>query len=440
MTTSDPNIDQAVTEWLRDNTNRLRTLDPADEDFSDLEPLREIVGDARVVSIGESTHRVHEFYQLRHRVVRFLVTQLGFGGFVMESGFAEGFAVNDWVLGGAGDLTALLHDGITYRMGRCAEMREQLEWMRAYNASHDRKVRFYGMDVPDSSASALPAVKVVLSLLDDVDTAYAQVVRTSLLPLFDYLPADRSGRAWAAPALQAYMALEPAVRFELTARIGAMVERLQAMRVVYSELADADRVDRVYRCAATARHMDAFLSAMADGATRTYQGANIRDAAMAENIEWILQREDRIIVGAANGHIQRWPFWAPPIVNDKLTMVGQHLAASLGDQMVVIATCFGGGTLWLHRPIPGGAPGHTEVFVEDVAALPDDTLDALMSGAGVPLHLLDLRQVPSTVADRFTKTTSIMNGGQPQPIDPRAAFDAVVFIDSITPWHAFPTA
>jgi erythromycin esterase len=435
-------VTASIAEWLCDNTNRLRTLDPADEDFSDLEPLREIVGDARVVSIGESTHRVHEFYQLRHRVVRFLVTQLGFSGFVMESGFPEGLAVNDWVLGGPGDLTALLHDGITYRMGRCAEMREQLEWMRAYNASHDHKVRFYGMDVPDSSASALPSVEAVLSLLDDVDAAYVQVVRTSLLPMFDYLPVDRSGRAWAAPALHAYMALEPAVRFEFTARMGALVERLQAMRVVYSELTDADRVDRVYRCAATGRHMDAFLSAMADGATRTYQGANIRDAAMAENIEWILQREDRIIVGAANGHIQRCPFWAPPIVNDKLTMVGQHLAASLGEQMVVIATCFGGGTLSLHRPVPGGAPGHTELFTQDVGPFPADTLDALLSGAGFPLHLLDLRRVPDTgpVADRFTTATSIMNGGQPQPIDPRAAFDAVVFINSVTPWHAFPTA
>lgn len=439
---SEPAVDHAVAEWLRGNTNRLRTLDPADEDFSDLEPLREIVGDTRVVSIGESTHRVHEFYQIRHRVVRFLVTRLGFSGFVMESGFPEGLAVDDWVLGGAGDLSALLHTGITYHMGKCVEMREQLEWMRAYNASHDHKVRFYGMDVPDSSASALPSIKAALSLLDDVDPAYAQVVRTSLMPLFDYLPADRSGRAWAAPALQAYMALEPAVRFELTARIADLVERLQAMRVVYSGLTDADRVDRVFRCAATGRHMDAFLSAMAAGASRTYPGANIRDAAMAENVEWILRREDRIIIGAANGHVQRWPFWAPPIVNDKLTMVGEHLAASLGEHMVVIATCFGGGNLMLHRPIPDGPPGHTELFVQQTGPFAPDTLDGLLSTAGLPLHLLDLRDIPAAgpVADRFAQTTSMMNGGQPQPIDPRAAFDAVVFIDSVTPWHAFPTA
>lgn len=405
----------------------LRTLDPDDEDFSDLEPLREIVGDARVVAIGESTHRIHEFYQLRHRVTRFLVRELGFTGMVMESGFPEGLAVNDWVRGGPGDLDTLLHDGITYRFGRCDEMRGQLEWLR----SRDGQVRFYGMDVPGSSGSNEPAVQACLPLLDDVDPGYAKVIRETLLPLFDYLPTDRSGRAWVAPALQAYLALDPARRCEITARVGALAERVQAMRVAYG--AD-DRVDTAVRCAATARHMDAFQQAMADGATRTYPAVNIRDAAMAENVEWILKREDRIVVGAANGHVQRQPLWAPPVINDKLTTLGQHLAGSLGDDLVVIGTAFGGGTLALHRPLLDGPPGHTELFTQDVGPFEPDTIDAELSAVGLPLHLTDLRQARSVAA------TKIMLDSQSYPVDPVAAFDAVVYIDAVTPWHAFPTA
>src|SRR3981081_2527880 len=108
MTTPTPGTDRTVVDWLRDNIYPLRTVDPAGDDFRDLEPLRDIVGDARVVSVGESMHRVHEFYQVRHRVARFLIAELGFTSFVMESGFPEGQAVNDWVLGGPGDLTELL--------------------------------------------------------------------------------------------------------------------------------------------------------------------------------------------------------------------------------------------------------------------------------------------------------------------------------------------
>ncbi|WP_432973784.1 erythromycin esterase family protein [Dactylosporangium sp. CA-233914] len=431
MTTDD------VGAWLRANAAVLRTIDPDDDDFSDLEPLREIVGDARVVAIGESTHRIHEFYQVRHRLTRFLLGELGFTAFVMESGFPEGLSVNEWITGGPGDVDELLHHGITYNMGRCVEMRDQLEWFRSFNATHDRQVRFYGMDPSDSSASAMPSINIAVEYLDKVDPAYAEAVRSRLLPLFEYLPADRTGLAWAAPALHAYIALEPAVRNEMTARVGALAERMQAMRVVYTSRSNHEAFELAYRCAVTARHTDAFLQAVALGAERTYEGANIRDAMMAENVEWILQREARIVIGAANGHVQRWPFSAPPIVNDQLTMLGEHLAASLGDQMVVIATSFGGGDLFLHRPIPDGPPGHTETFIEDMPPLAPDSLDALLTTAGAPRYLLDLRKVPASgpIAARFATTSSMMTGGQATPVNPVAAFDAVVYVDTVTPWQ-----
>jgi erythromycin esterase len=87
------------------------------------------------------------------------------------------------------------------------------------------------MDVSDSAASARPAVDACLTFLDDADPAYAESVRTGLSPLFGYLPTDRTGLVWAAPALHAYLALDTHVRNELTARIGALAERFQAQRV-----------------------------------------------------------------------------------------------------------------------------------------------------------------------------------------------------------------
>jgi erythromycin esterase len=432
-------VTDEIAAWLRANLHRLRTTEPDDrDDFCDLAPLRDIVGDARVVAIGESTHRIHEFSALRHRLTRFLVRELGFTAFAMESGLPEGRAVDEWVCGGPGDLDALLRNGITFQMGRCAEMRAHLTWMRAHNAAHERPVRFYGMDVSDSAASPRPAVLACLELLDDVDPYYAEAVRTRLLPLFGYLPADRTGLAWPAPALQAYLALEPAVRHEITARIGELSERMAAMRVGYAAAAARERVDLALRCAATARHTDAFLAAMAAGAERTYPGANVRDLAIAENVEWILGREDRIVLAAANGHVQRAPFHAPPIVNDPLTMAGQHLAAALGEDMVVIGTAFGGGRLWLHRTAHGLPPGHTEVFTQATGPFTDrGVLDGLLASAGIPLGLLDLRAVPATgpVADAFAAVGSIMEGSVARPLDPIAAFDAVVFVGEVSPWH-----
>lgn len=409
-----------ITDWLRANIDRLSTVDPAHADYTELEPLRDIVGDARVVGIGESTHRVHEFHQIRDLLTRFLVDELGFTAFVLESGFPEGWAVDD-----------PQRTGITYHMGQCTELRDQMAWLR------DHKVRYYGMDIPDSSASARPAIQAILPFLDDVDPDYAAAVRQRLLPLFDYLPTDRTGLAWVAPALQAYLALDAAHRNELTARTNELTERLHALRVPYSA-DDPNRADIALQCAITARHADAFLANIANAHDRTYRGANVRDAAMADNVEWILQREQRIVIGAANGHLQRWPYRVPPIINEDQIMLGQHLHRALGTDYVVIATTYNGGQEFVHRPIPGGPPGHTTISHEDVAPFTDpNSLDVLMASAGAPLALLDLRKVPPTgpIADRFAEIDATMQSSYRQLVDPLVAFDAIVHVDKVTPWH-----
>ena len=39
----------------------------------DLEPLRQIIGNARIVSLGESVHTSGGYYEMKHRAFRFLV-------------------------------------------------------------------------------------------------------------------------------------------------------------------------------------------------------------------------------------------------------------------------------------------------------------------------------------------------------------------------------
>ena len=311
-------------------------------------------------------------------------------------------------------------------------MRAQLEWMRAWNAAHERKVRFYGGDLPGYAVSSRPATEVTLAYLDEVDPAYAEALRTTLLPLYDYLPEDLTGLAWQIPAVQAYLGLAPEKRHELSARIAGMAARLQAMQVVYADASSRERAEAACRCALSALQVDQFMQGGADMGIRGYEGANVRDAAFADNVRWILEREDRIVLAAHNGHIQRWPFMVPT-----MTMLGQHLAPLLGDDMVVIGTTFGGGSMWAHRPKPAGPPGHTEVYVEDFPPPGPRTIDAVLAEAGLPLCLLDLRTLPSEgpVADRFRAATGIRTGSQTMDVDPLAAFDALVHLDRLSPWE-----
>ena len=431
-----------LSAWLRSHAHRLRTVDPDEDDDADLEPLLGIVGDARVVAIGESMHRVHEFFALRDRVFRFLHRRAGFTALVTESGLPEGRRVDEWIRTGRGGLRDTLREGVSYGFGACQEMLDQLTWMRERTATGRSAPRWYGMDLPDSSASALPGILAALDVLDEADPHYAAHVRETLLPLFGYLPDDRTGLAQAAPSIRAYLALPAPDRAVITVGIADLTARIRARRreqiaVLGGGAVAEQRVDFAIRAAESARAADSFLQAMTAGPTRTWPAANIRDAWMADTVEWVLQREPRIVVSAANGHVQRTPFSAPPFVPDPMTTMGGHLADRLGDDLVVIGTAFGGGEQWLHRPDPADPPGHSRPFVAPLASLDPSSLDAALERSGIDDAVIDLRTAPEAAAIALDVTTGWHNGDVVQPGRARDAFDAVAFIRSVSPWRTW---
>src|SRR5262249_41380951 len=142
--------------------------------FTDLQPVKSMVASARVVGIGESVRLTHEFYEAADRLFRFLVTEAGFTGFAMETGFGEAVHVNDYVLGRIPEPPSMEHAWFTWWRGSEPELKALLRWMRQYNDDprHDRKLHFYGIDVavPDSSPTA--AIDNVFAYLDRADPAF----------------------------------------------------------------------------------------------------------------------------------------------------------------------------------------------------------------------------------------------------------------------------
>ncbi|SEB89342.1 erythromycin esterase [Paramicrobacterium humi] len=428
--------DNTLPRWLRAHGHQLATLDPDAEDDRDLEPLLEIVGHARVVALGESMHRSHEFLALRNRLFRFLARRAGFTALVLESGFPEGFALDAWIGAGGAGLRSILNDAVTYHFGKCQETLDQAAWMREQAANGARSVRYYGMDVPDSAASAAPAVRLATEVLERVDPSFAAAVRNRLLPRFGYLPADRSGLARAAPAIHAYLALPEAERNAITAGIAGLAQRIRAKRLDYAVI-DAEGTEIALHSAEVAVAADAFLAAMADGPTRTWSPANIRDAAMAETVQWILEREPRVLVFAANGHVRKTAYLAPPFVTQPMSTMGEHLADRLGDDLLVIGTTFGGGTAWLHRPGPDDPEGHSTPFTEELADADPASLDAALADAELGSFFVDLRSAPAEVAAALDATSGRRNGPYIEPADVRRSFDAIVHVDRISPWHTW---
>src|ERR1700754_768296 len=84
-------------DWIHRHAGVVNSVDA--DDLDDLEPLREIVGDARVVAIGENAHFVEEFSGIRTRALRFLAERCGFTVFAFEFSFAGAPAVDAWLAG-----------------------------------------------------------------------------------------------------------------------------------------------------------------------------------------------------------------------------------------------------------------------------------------------------------------------------------------------------
>ena len=120
-----------VIDWMRAHAVPIATAE-AGHGFADLAPLKQIIGDARIVSVGEATHGTREFFQLKHRLFEYLATELGFTIFAIEANWPESLAIDEYVQTGKGDPQKAL-DGIYFWTWNTEEVLDLIRWMRRYN-------------------------------------------------------------------------------------------------------------------------------------------------------------------------------------------------------------------------------------------------------------------------------------------------------------------
>ena len=137
--------DQPVVEWMKANAVQLQTPE-AGHGFADMQPLKKIVGDARIVSLGEATHGTREFFQLKHRMLEFLASEMGFTIFSIEANMPEAYRLNEFVLTGKGD-PAKLVKGMIFWTWDTQEVLDMVLWMREFNKSGKGHVAFTGFDM-----------------------------------------------------------------------------------------------------------------------------------------------------------------------------------------------------------------------------------------------------------------------------------------------------
>lgn len=149
-----PEESSVAARWIRDHAIEVRTP-VAGNGFDDLEPLRGVIGDARIVSLGEPTHGTREAFQFKHRLLEFLVEKMNFSIFSIEANMPESYALTRYIQGGEGDPRKLI-DGMYFWTWNTEEVFQMVEWMRAWNAANPGRtpLQFTGFDMQTSTVAA----------------------------------------------------------------------------------------------------------------------------------------------------------------------------------------------------------------------------------------------------------------------------------------------
>lgn len=126
--------------------------DPTIPSNADLEPLRQVIGDASVVALGESYHTSGGFYRLKHRVFRYLVEELGFRAFAIESDWEPTERTNTYVQTGEG--TAEQAARFSHVVWQSSEYADLVRWMWEWNRTHPApadRLTLFGFDIQQPS-------------------------------------------------------------------------------------------------------------------------------------------------------------------------------------------------------------------------------------------------------------------------------------------------
>ena len=270
------------------------------------EALEEIIADARVVLIGESSHGTAEFYRARAEITKWLIEEKGFCAVAAEADWPDAYRVNRYVRGLGHDTSpeeALRgFERFPAWMWRNTVVRDFVDWLHAHNSrlrgQDRRQTGFYGLDLYSLHRS----MREVIDYLDTMDPVAAARARQRYA-CFDHTSAD-DGQAYGyAAAFGAGLSCEREA-------IEQLVE-LQRNAVEYARrdgLLAEDELFYAQQNAQTVRNAEGYYRAMFGARVTSW---NLRDRHMAQTLDALLAHLDRhpdgqparIVVWAHNSHV-----------------------------------------------------------------------------------------------------------------------------------------
>jgi len=270
------------------------------------EVLDDLIGDARIVLIGESSHGTHEFYDARAEITKWLITKKGFNAVAAEADWPDAYRVNRYVRGLGDDATpeeALRgFERFPAWMWRNTVVESFVGWLRWHNGRCEvdgrRQTGFYGLDLYSLHRS----MQEVISYLDAIDPAAAARAKDRY-SCFDH----SSGNDGQAYGYAAAFGAGPTCERQAVEQLVELRRNAEEYLKKDGRIAE-DELFYAQQNAATVRNAEAYYRSMFRGRVTSW---NMRDEHMAQTLNSLQIHLDkhsgtepaRIVVWAHNSHV-----------------------------------------------------------------------------------------------------------------------------------------
>ena len=316
-----PDLSARITS-LKELAVPLKSIDPTDEDFKDLEPLGKAIGNARIVQLGEQTHGDGATFHAKIRLIKYLHQKCGFDVIAFESGLYDcGKAWQHLKEGKESPLEAVRH-GVFGIWTESQQVQPLIDYL-GKQAKTDKPLELAGFDCQFTGAAArkfLPQdLEAFLARLPEKVCSAEQ--RQTLIDGVKRMVEPTAG-------------LEDKQSETLAAVRKALVDATPDAKLTKEDLSFWRQYLESVAALAEAQPN---LKSREQEKQREY--GNIRDAQMAKNLIWLAREKypnRKIILWAASMHLQRNQKDVAPHYKNTTTL-GNDAYKVLGPEVYSIA-------------------------------------------------------------------------------------------------------
>jgi erythromycin esterase len=382
----------SVQTWLDTNSTTVRSIDFGDTDFTDLAPLRDAIGSARIVMLGEQSGLDGTTFRAKARLVRYLHEELGFDVLVFESGFYDLDAA--WArIEAGGDATDAALASVSASWRNSAELQPLFGYV-GDRARSSRPLRLAGL-TPEFTGPAIGGTGQ--GLVDDLERYL--VSAASPLPATEGWPAFRAALHRLATRPDGAPLPDAADRAALTTGLALLREETNRLVNI------APPIDAGFWITAVLS-LESQYRLVTEPLTPELRD-NLRDSSMSESLVWLAQArypDRKLIVWTSSLASLRSPreLFTPQGVADghERAILGTLARTTLGDIIFSIGFLAGSGS---YGPI---APTAQVPIRPLVRPLPE-SWDGLFLATGKPFAFVHLRREPVTTDNLWLYTPRV---------------------------------